>query len=178
MTPDQYRREGAEAMRASCVHAVNATASPIVGTPYSAGGRAFSDAIRAIDVDEVLARLPPATDAVARLWHAARLGLDMARANDLTNTAETIMEAMNAVECPCKGSDEMCPCQNRRPAPDAVARPCAGCGKPSTGMCWTDCGMSLCGAPICANCSHVDEKYGWRHEPRAAFAACKEARDD
>ena len=66
MTPDQYRREGAEAMRASCVHAVNATASPIVGTPYSAGGRAFSDAIRAIDVDEVLARLPPAPDPEAR----------------------------------------------------------------------------------------------------------------
>lgn len=63
-----------------------------------------------------------APDVVARLWHAARLGLDMARANDLTNTAETIMEAMNAVECTCKGSDEMCPCQNRRPAPDAVAR--------------------------------------------------------
>ena len=79
-------------------------------------------ALRAIDVDEVLARLPPAPDAVARLWHAARLGLDMARANDLTNTAETIMEAMNAVECPCKGSDEMCPCQNRRPAPDSMAR--------------------------------------------------------
>ena len=76
MTPDQYRREGAEAMRASCVHAVNATASPIVGTPYSAGGRAFSDAIRAIDVDEVLARLPPATDAVARLVEAARAGLN------------------------------------------------------------------------------------------------------
>lgn len=63
-----------------------------------------------------------APDAFVRLWHAARLGLDMARANDLTNTAETIMEAMNAVECPCKGSDEMCPCQNRRPTPDAVAR--------------------------------------------------------
>ena len=76
MTPDQYRREGAEAMRASCVHAVNATASPIVGTPYSAGGRAFSDAIRAIDVDEVLARLSPATDAVARLVEAARAGLN------------------------------------------------------------------------------------------------------
>lgn len=68
MNPDQYRREGAEAMRASCVHAVNATASPIVGTPYSAGGRAFSDAIRAIDVDEVLARLPPAPDAAAEEW--------------------------------------------------------------------------------------------------------------
>ena len=61
-----------------------------------------------------------ASDAVARLWYAARLGLDMARANGLTKTAETIMEAMNAVECPCKGSDEMCPCQNRRHAPDAV----------------------------------------------------------
>ena len=36
--------------------------------------------------------------------------------------AETIMEAMNAVECTCKGSDEMCPCQNRRPAPDPEAR--------------------------------------------------------
>ena len=76
MTADQYRREGAEAMRASCVHAVNATASPIVGTPYSAGGRAFADAIRAIDVDEVLARLPPASDAVARLVEAARAGLN------------------------------------------------------------------------------------------------------
>lgn len=56
-------------------------------------------------------------DAVAGLWHAARLGLDMARANDLTNTAAAIMEAMNAVKCPCRGSDEMCPCQNRRPQP-------------------------------------------------------------
>lgn len=71
MTTDRYRREGAEAMRAACVHAVNATASPIVGTPYSAGGRAFADAIRAIDVDEVLAGLP-APDAVARLVEAAR----------------------------------------------------------------------------------------------------------
>ena len=63
-----------------------------------------------------------APDAFVRLWHAARLGLDMARANDLTKTAETIMEAMNAVECTCNGSDEMCPCQNRRPAPDPEAR--------------------------------------------------------
>lgn len=72
MNPDQYRREGADVMRAACIHAVNATASPIVGTPYSAGGRAFSDAIRAIDVDDVLARLPPAHDAMARLVGALR----------------------------------------------------------------------------------------------------------
>ena len=33
------------------------------------------------------------------------------------------IEDMNAVECTCKGSDEMCPCQNTpHPAPDAVAR--------------------------------------------------------
>lgn len=69
-SPDQYRSEGADAMRAACVHAVNATASPIVGTPYSAGGRAFADAIRAIDVDDVLARLPPAPDPEARLADA------------------------------------------------------------------------------------------------------------
>jgi len=37
-------------------------------------------------------------------------------------------------------------------------------------MCWTDCGMSLCGAPLCGDCRHVDEKYGWRHEPSAALA--------
>ena len=72
MTHDQYRREGAEAMRETCIGAVNATASPIVGTPYSAGGRAFADAIRAIDVDEVLAGMPPAPDALARLVEAAR----------------------------------------------------------------------------------------------------------
>ena len=35
-----------------------------------------ADAIRAIDVDEVLARLSPATDAVARLVEAARAGLN------------------------------------------------------------------------------------------------------
>ncbi len=45
---------------------------------------------------------------------------------------------------------------------------CEGCGKPTTGRCWTDCGMSLCGAPLCGECRHVDEKYGWRHEPRSA----------
>ena len=43
---------------------------------------------------------------------------------------------------------------------------CVGCGKPTTGICWTDCGMSLCGAPLCGSCTHVDEKWGWRHEPR------------
>ena len=52
-------------------------------------------------------------------------------------------------------------------AKPAEQHPCAGCGQPTCGMCWTDCGMSLCGQPLCSNCQHVDEKYGWRHEPRA-----------
>lgn len=46
------------------------------------------------------------------------------------------------------------------------AKPCAGCGELTEGKCWTDCGMSLCYAPLCNKCRHVDEKYGWRHEPR------------
>ena len=132
MTPDQYRREGAQMLQKAAAMYAECAPDRIPYRDHAGGfdwreglmdgARAAAEAIRAIDVGEVLARLPPASDAVARLWYAARLGLDMARANDLTNTAETIMEAMNAVECPCKGSDEMCPCQNRRPAPDAVAR--------------------------------------------------------
>lgn len=49
---------------------------------------------------------------------------------------------------------------------EAMWKPCAGCGQPTTGMCWTDCGMAMCGAPLCGSCCHIDEKYGWRHEPR------------
>ena len=49
-------------------------------------------------------------------------------------------------------------------------RSCSGCGEQTTGMCWTDCGMSLCGAPLCGKCQHVDEERGWRHEPRALIA--------
>ena len=74
MTPDQYRREGAEAMRETCIGAVSVTVSPIVGTPYSAGGRAFTNAIRAIDVDEVLARMPSAPDAVAQMGASRDVG--------------------------------------------------------------------------------------------------------
>ena len=44
-------------------------------------------------------------------------------------------------------------------------KPCSGCNRPTTGMCWTDCGMSLCKSPLCEACRHVDEQYGWRHEP-------------
>lgn len=56
-------------------------------------------------------------------------------------------------------------------AKPAEQHPCVSCGQPTGGMCWTDCGMSLCGAPLCSNCRHVDEKYGWRHEPIPRRAA-------
>ena len=49
---------------------------------------------------------------------------------------------------------------------DRLPVDCKGCGTPTTGRCWTDCGMSLCMAPLCDDCRHVDEPYGWRHEPR------------
>ena len=52
-----------------------------------------------------------------------------------------------------------------------AAKLCVGCGKPATGMCWTDCGMSICGQPTCDDCHHIDEKYGWSHGPRA-IAGC------
>lgn len=49
---------------------------------------------------------------------------------------------------------------------DRLPVDCAGCGKPTIGRCHTDCGMSLCMAPLCGDCYHVDERFGWRHEPR------------
>ena len=98
MTPDQYRREGAEAMRMSCAHAVNATASPIVGTPYSAGGRAFSDAIRALDVDDVLARLPPAPDPEARLVEAVKHLQDIINCGNCSGSRQSARLALRALK--------------------------------------------------------------------------------
>lgn len=49
---DATWQAGAEAMRESAISAVNATAAPIVGTPYSAGGRVFADAIRALPLPD------------------------------------------------------------------------------------------------------------------------------
>lgn len=67
MTPDQYRREGAEEMReAIALQFVGHVRENVRRTPLP------TDAIRAIDVDEVLAGMPPAPDAVARLVEAAR----------------------------------------------------------------------------------------------------------
>ena len=50
-----------------------------------------------------------------------------------------------------------------------VAKPslCDGCGQPTESTCWVDRGMSLCGFPLCGNCQHVDERFGWSHKPIA-----------
>ena len=79
-TPDQYRREGAEAMRAYIANQCDPAHLPRSDNPteFHAGYRHAAiqrfTAIRAIDVDEVLARLPPAPDPVARLVEA---GIDL-----------------------------------------------------------------------------------------------------
>lgn len=59
-----------------------------------------------------------------------------------------------------------------QPAPDAVAEVAKpslrdGCGQPTESTCWVDRGMSLCGLPLCGNCQHVDERFGWSHKPIA-----------
>lgn len=41
---------------------------------------------------------------------------------------------------------------------------CTSCGKDATHSCAVDCGMSLCGAPLCDRCTHVDQAHGWAHE--------------
>ena len=61
MTPDQAR-----ALAAGIVAAADNAEAGILSLPD-----------HAITGDEVLAGLPTPPDAVARLWHAARLGLDM-----------------------------------------------------------------------------------------------------
>lgn len=78
MTSDQYRREGAEAMRAYIANGCDPSHLSRSDNPteFHAGYRHAAiqrfTAIRAIDVDEVLAGMPPAPDAVARLVEAAR----------------------------------------------------------------------------------------------------------
>ena len=63
------------------------------------------------------------------------------------------------------------------PEDRAELAPCCGCGQLTSGACWTDCGMSLCGASLCGDCCRIDEKFGWRHEPRAKGTASMSAVD-
>ena len=79
MTPDQYRREGAEAMRAAAAHQADRdhrrymVAKGRDPEDYVSELSRTRDSIRAIDVDEVLAGMPPAPDALAQMVrHADR----------------------------------------------------------------------------------------------------------
>lgn len=73
--PDQYRREGAEAMRKAAAEAC--ADYPLIApdeTEWTLYDEQISHSqarIRAIDVDEVLAGMPPTNDAVALLVEAA-----------------------------------------------------------------------------------------------------------
>ena len=75
MTPDQYRREGAEAMREA---AAEACADYPITAPDETEWTLYDEqlahsqaCIRAIDVDELLAGMPPAPDADVWLVEAA-----------------------------------------------------------------------------------------------------------
>ncbi|KIC39393.1 hypothetical protein [Leisingera sp. ANG-M7] len=45
---------------------------------------------------------------------------------------------------------------------------CVSCGQPATHNCMADCGMSLCGSPLCDDCHHVHVGgvWGWDHQRR------------
>lgn len=82
MTPDQYRREGAEAMQKAAAMYAECAPDRIPYRDHAGsfdwrdglmdGARAAAEDIRAIDVDKVLAVMPPTDDAVAQLVEAAR----------------------------------------------------------------------------------------------------------
>ena len=79
MTPDQYRREGAEAMRKAALYQCVRVPAELPGSPrmaFELGLYSCESAIRAIDVDDVLAGMPAAPDAVAQLVEAARAALN------------------------------------------------------------------------------------------------------
>ena len=75
MTPDQYRREGAEAMRVKAAKLADWPARNLkaqMGNDFDKGHFEALEAVRTIDVDEVLAGLPTAPDPVARLVKAVK----------------------------------------------------------------------------------------------------------
>ena len=114
MTPDQYRREGAEAMQKAAAMYAECAPDRIPYRDHAGsfdwrdglmdGARAAAEDIRAIDVDKVLAGMPPTDDAVAQLVEAARAAL-----NYLENTEGefgiTLGSAMGlrAALAACKG---------------------------------------------------------------------------
>jgi hypothetical protein len=51
---DELARKAVKLALEKAAITANAQASPVVGTPYSVGGRVFSEAIRALDPDDII----------------------------------------------------------------------------------------------------------------------------
>ena len=103
--PDQYRREGAEAMRKAALYQCVRVPAELPGSPrmaFELGLYSCESAIRAIDVDEVLAGMPPTNDAVALLVEAAnqaRLALaGYVSAQSAINMLDNALAAMEATQ--------------------------------------------------------------------------------
>ena len=105
MTPDQYRLEGAEAMRAYIANGCDPSHLSRSDNPteFHAGYRHAAiqrfTAIRAIDVDEVLAGMPPAPDAVARLVEAA---MHLLSEYDAPNPVDDAVSKLRTALAACK----------------------------------------------------------------------------
>ena len=48
---------------------------------------------------------------------------------------------------------------------DALKK-CSGCGCVTDGRCHVDVAGFTCGQPMCDDCTHVDQRYSWTHEPK------------
>ena len=44
--------------------------------------------------------------------------------------------------------------------------PCSGCGYLTYRKCSVDVAGFTCGQPLCDDCTHVDQRYSWTHEPK------------
>ena len=47
-----------------------------------------------------------------------------------------------------------------------MKKKCSGCGCVTTGRCNVDVAGFTCVQPLCDACTHVDQSYGWTHEPK------------
>ena len=103
MTHDQYRREGAEAMRKAaaeaCADYPRTAPDKTEWTHYDEQIAHSQACIRAIDVDEVLAGMPPAPDAGARLVEAA---MHLLSEYDAPNPVDDAVSKLRTALVACK----------------------------------------------------------------------------
>ena len=45
-------------------------------------------------------------------------------------------------------------------------RKCSGCRRVTNRKCNVDVAGFICGQPLCDECTHVDKRYSWTHEPK------------